>query len=143
MNRTSHFFALTISPPQRPERSSFLFVDDVCSIRKCLNKASSHYMLVPEFTLEDARLHYHGVVRVDDPIKWFKSVRKNLNKIGFVKTVPINGNKSHLGWLCYCYKNWHISKEALRIEAPVMYHRISRKKPLPVAKKRLTIYDYI
>lgn len=142
MNRTPIFYALTISPPQRPERSSFLFVDDICSIRKVLNKVSHHYMLVPEYTFEDARLHYHGVVRVDDPIKWFKSSRKALNKIGFIKTVPIQGKNAHLGWLCYCYKNWHLAKAVLGLEAPIFYHRVSRKKPLVVVKRK-TIYDYL
>jgi len=134
MNRTAQFLALTISPPQRSMTAKYLFRDDSILIQRLLNLVSQHYIVVPEFD-DTSRLHYHGVLRMDDWVKWHKSVCKRLGKeLGFIKIKPINNNKDHIGWLCYVYKHWHISKAVLKLEYPIMYGK-ARRKRAPIEKE--------
>jgi len=143
MNRTPNFYALTISPPQRKESTRFLFGSDACSINRALSRCSKHFMIVPEYTIEDARLHYHGVFRLDDPIKWYKSVYKKLSGIGFVKVKPLIGLKNHLSWLCYCYKDWHLARVVLDLKEPIIYHKCRCRTVRYVEIPRKTILDYM
>lgn len=145
------FWALTISPPMRTYRNArFIYEDDMFLIRSLLNRCSEHWTLVPEFS-KDSRLHYHGVVRIDDCVKWHKQTRQSLNKLGFVKLDPLLDNKNHVAWLCYIYKQYHITSLVLNLTEPPRYNRPKRRKHteveniivLPGGKKCKSIMDYI
>lgn len=131
MNRT---LAITISPPPRAESPQYLYDCDIGTIRRWLNKFSHHYLLYPEFTI-DSRLHYHGVVHVDDFTKFHKTKNTFSKKFGFVKVKPIGTTakyciKAHLGWLAYCKKQYG----ECFLKA-FYYKKLRRGKKLTLAEK--------
>lgn len=142
------FHALTISPPERLHYTSqrYLAGRDLKFIQFNLNRASKHYMIVPEFTPLTSRLHYHGVVRIDDIVKWHKSTMSRLKALGFVKLDPIKDNKNHIRWLCYILKEWHLTCKILRIKRPLMYTSVKLSSPIPpptqAEEVKKTLYDY-
>lgn len=141
---------MTISPPMRTYRNvKYILDEDVSQIRTLLNRCSQHWILVPEFS-KDTRLHYHGVIRIDDVVKWHKAVRHRLNNIGFVKLDPLKDNRNHVSWLCYIYKEWHITLKVLDLKEPLRYNIPKRCKKevenvilLSNGKKCKSILDYI
>ncbi len=103
------YYSITISAQYRTVHPDFLYNDDKLKLIKWLNRFSDHYIIVPEFS-DNGRLHYHGVFKMCDKIKYYKS-KYNIDKeIGFVKVEKINDFKSHLRWLTYIYKNYYIVK---------------------------------
>lgn len=106
--------ALTLSPPLRKGAPTYLFRKDVLETLSALLKCSSDFEIYPEFA-DNGRLHYHGVVLVNDYVKWYKSVLPRLNYSGFVciKT------KINDGWDTYIKKNWGVTKDVLDLIDPV------------------------
>lgn len=143
MNRTSRFFAITISPEFRLVRPNFLLNMDMFQISRALNKCSKHWCLVPEFD-KKSRLHYHGVIRIDDMVKWHRSVFFTLTKgTGFTCVKAMNTIKDHMGWLCYMYKDWHLTRAILNLEQPFMYSKSKRTRFTKVIEGKKTIFDYM
>lgn len=102
MNRT---LAITISPPPRNSSTEFLYNNDIYVIRRWLNKFSKHYLIYPEFDLS-SRLHYHGVVRVEDFTKLHKTRHSFSRTLGYVVTKPLKESRDNIAWLQYCKKNY-------------------------------------
>lgn len=127
----------------------YIMEEDMFLIRSLFNRCSEHWTLVPEFSKE-SRLHYHGVIRIDDCVKWHKESRHRLNKIGIVKLDPLKDNKNHVAWLCYIYKEWHITSKVFSLIEPPRYVRPKRKRKevdntivLSQGRKCKSILDYI
>lgn len=120
--------ALTISPKPRFGSALFHFYSDKDQIRKALNKCSDRYILYPEFDDGD-RLHYHGCVIIKDPIKWYKSVKRDLQAfVGYIKTKRIKTHKLHVGWLLYSSKDWGYNQQIF--EDPILPRTVRRRKML-------------
>jgi len=136
-----NFYALTISPPIRPQSNKHLYNSDKPFIQKQLNRCSNHYILYSEFDLT-GRLHYHGIILLNSISSW-GFVKKTIDKnLGFTCLKELRTFKDRLGWLLYCTKEYQeIMPE------PIMYHTFLRGR-----KKRLnesinqtgikTILDY-
>lgn len=116
-------FAITISPPYRFSDPHALYFNDLLKIRRWVNRFSDHYAIWPEFT-ENARLHYHGVIKLRDPIKFYKTKYKFDKLLGFVKIDKLKTFKDHLRWLFYCQKDYHLIRD--NIFKRIDYLRISR-----------------
>lgn len=134
------FFGITISPPPRPQLSpKFAYGDDKYRLERWLNSFSGHWILYPEFS-RDSRLHYHGVVRVDDKIKLHKTKFRICRQIGFVKLDYLKTKVDHLRWLIYCQKEY---VDTSRILTLFYRHRIKRRDPVYVdCRKNPSILDY-
>lgn len=132
-------FAITISPPLYRLDSLKLHKIYTYDITKILNRFSKHYMLYPEFT-HDARLHYHGIIRVDDKIKYYRTKHK-LDRIGFTKLDPFKTFKDKLRYLIYSLKNYCEIKELFD---PIIYKSLRRtKKSIIVQEKpKVNILQY-
>lgn len=144
MNGPPQFLALTISPPSCLLNAIYLHSELIYYIKRYLNKVSTHWIVYPEFD-KNSRLHYHGVLRLDDPIKWHRSVRTLLEKtIGFICIKPLLKPIDHIAWITYCRKEWPLTKKVLRINRPVIYSnlKLHKRKDLKSGNKRLTIIDY-
>ncbi len=100
---------ITISPPPYSGNNLFKFHTDLNYFRKVLRHTSKHFILVPEFDKMD-RLHYHGVIRIDDKIKWYKSSKRKLELCGHTKIKLLTSFEDHLGWLLYIHKDWDINR---------------------------------
>lgn len=100
----TNLYAITISPPYSPEHIKHLHCQYTYEIRRWCNKFSKHYMMYPEFD-DETRLHYHGVIRVEDWIKFHKTRLTFQRTVGFVKIKPLTTFRRHLGWLMYCQKH--------------------------------------
>ncbi len=97
-------YSITISPPPVTHRHLIRYKAHRKIFRKYIKKCSYHWMLIPEFDVNE-RLHYHGVIRIDKLQNWYKKVRPKLEQIGFISCKRINSFTNHLRWLCYCYKD--------------------------------------
>lgn len=117
------FFALTVSPPYRSKMSpKYLYSEDKYVLERWLNKFSRHWILYPEFS-KDSRLHYHGVVRVDDKIKLHKTRHQMVKKIGFIKLDKLATPRDHLRWVIYCQKEYADTRRLAEV-----FHRRKLKK---------------
>lgn len=135
-------YFITISPPYRAERPQSLYEQDRYIICKYLNQCSKYYCLYPEFS-KDSRLHYHGIIRLDDPIKWYKNKHVIDKVLGWTKLIEIKSFKEHIRSLIYSQKNWASTRYLL--EEPIIYRSLKRRKSIQVAEdiKKKTIYDYL
>lgn len=121
--------ALTISPPDRETRyakNTHIFTDDAQIINRLLRQCCSRWIIYPELDLS-GRLHYHGMIVFKDVVKYYKSVRYSLQKMGYVCIKPIKSFKDRLGWIIYMSKQWGYTKDILNIDRPIM-NMIKQKK---------------
>lgn len=135
-------YALTISPPSRPQAPRYLYNDDKPFIQKQLNRCSNRYIMYPEFSI-DGRLHYHGIIYLDTYSSWGYVKATITKNLGFSCIKPLKTFKDKLGWLLYCQK-----EERSTMPAPIMYHTFKKGRPrqkLPETQDRaqLTILDYM
>lgn len=133
------FFGITVSPPPSRMNPKFKYNDDKYYLERWMNSFSGHWILYPEFS-KDSRLHYHGVVRVDDKIKLHKTKYRTSKTIGFVKLDKLNSYQDHLRWLCYCQKEYADTSRLL-----TLFHRrrIHRREPKLIVSNKPNILDWI
>lgn len=125
-------YAITISPKYVDVDPKVLHSVYAQRIIKILNKVSRHYCLYPEFD-DNSRLHYHGVVKIHDIIKWHH-MKWRMDQVGFTKVSIFNTFKDHLTYLIYCQKQW--AQNAPTFKYPIMYRRARRLHPY---RKELTL----
>lgn len=119
----SNKYAITISPPRRPQSPRHLYKDDCPWIQKQLNRCASRYILYPEFDLS-GRLHYHGTIVLNSLSSW-GFVKSTIDKqLGYTCLKKIASFDDTLRWLLYCRKNF--DQHSL---TPIMYHTFPRGKP--------------
>lgn len=94
-------------------------------IRKALNPCTDHYLIYPELDKND-RLHYHGVVIIKDPIKWYRSCKRKLQDIGFCKFQKLKNITNQLQWQLYMSKDWGVNQHIF--DKPILPHRFKRNK---------------
>lgn len=102
----------------------------IAKIKRLFNLCSDHYIIYPEFSAQ-CRLHYHGLIRIKDKVKFIRSVYNAL-KVNVAKVIqfrPSRSFKLHLGWVTYYIrKEWLITKQVLRIEHPIIFRRATVKQ---------------
>lgn len=145
-------YFITISPPYRAMNPSILYQQDIYIIRQYLNRCSDHYILYPEFS-KQSRLHYHGIIRITDLIKWHKQKPMFDKVLGFSKIDLIKSHKEHLRSLVYSMKEWPATSSLLK--EPIIYksNKTLRKEKAfseldygtyeDNKAKQLTIFHYI
>lgn len=116
------YYSITVSPRWRPMNPTMLCEEDYNALNLLLNKCSKHYILFPEFTELTSRLHYHGVIRIDDRIK-FHHIKYKLDNIGITKIDKLKTPKDHISWLVYCMKDWAVNASQYK---PLIYKRRTR-----------------
>lgn len=102
-NGEGELYALTISPPENKYSIDFNYNSYQRIIVVELRKACKHFCIVPEFS-ETGRLHFHGIIRIDDEIKFYRRVNYILRNIGFVKLTKIKTFADHMRYMLYMYK---------------------------------------
>lgn len=73
-------------------------------------KYATWYWIIPEFNLRQ-RIHYHGVIKIIDPIKWGKSTYHKLYREGMLRLKPID---NMIKWTCYCMKELEQNTKLVR-----------------------------
>lgn len=107
-------FAITISPPPRRMSPKYAYNEDKYVLERWLNSFSRHWILYPEFSKE-SRLHYHGIVRMDDKIKFHKTKYRIDKTVGFVKVEELKKVIDHFRWLIYCQKEYADTSRLLKV----------------------------
>ncbi len=124
----ANWFAITISPPPYYGNQFYKNEEDQKYFKRILKRASNHYLILPEWDVSD-RLHYHGIIRVDNQYTWYKSSRSKFRNVGFVKLERITSFKRHLGWLMYMKKEWYINRRNVSLykyaKNPSLTHSLS------------------
>lgn len=105
-----NYFAFTKTyekdPHPKPHRQYEITIDD---IMKVLHRCSKDWWIIPELT-KSGRIHYHGWLRIDDKIKFYKQTYPFLKSDGFVKTVELETQKDMHDWMWYCTKDENTNK---------------------------------
>jgi len=145
--------ALTISPPTSYLTPSFNYNDEIIYIVKTIRRFSKHYIIYPELD-ESARLHYHGIIRIDDEIKYYKSGITNLRRLprhitnqnvvkqSYICVKPLKDIVNHIKWMYYIRKNWELTKEILKLKEPIYPKAKVKVKQKQFAIERKSIYSY-
>ncbi len=107
--KSKKYFAITISPPPYNGNEYFKEYEDRKSFKRYLKQCSKHYLFISEWDNND-RLHYHGIIRIDDKYKWYHSSKRKFKIIGFTKIKLIKNFTEHLRWLCYMKKDCWINE---------------------------------
>lgn len=84
-------------------------------VLKKLRLVSKEFTLYPEIGNGGSNIHFHGIIKLNDKVKWFKSVLPIFKRNGFVKIKPIKND----GWYEYIIKEWDIMKQILDLDTPV------------------------
>lgn len=138
--RHDRLYAITITLPPSHNRAIFDHNGWIRPIRRWLNMVSNHYCIYPELADLTGRLHYHGVILINDMIK-FKHIKTSIDKnIGWVKIDKLKTYGDHLRWLMYCMKEW--AGNSRMFKQPIMYARLRRAEPREIAPAKLEITDY-
>lgn len=138
------YYALTVSPPHRNRSPRYLYNSDSPYLIRQLNRCSDHYILYPEFD-DKGRLHYHGVVRINNKMSW-GFVKYNIDSaLGYTCLKPLETNIDHIRWLLYCRKEYDS-----KVLSPIMPKALKKGRPRMVIKqsdikpyKNRTIMDYL
>lgn len=135
MDYRKKLFSITISPRHRRGSDLFLYSGDKYIIRKLLNMCTDYYLIYPELDDSD-RLHYHGIILVKDPIKWYRSVKRRLGySMGFLKMSLLKTFQDRLKWMLYMKKDWSINEEVF--ESPILPLLSKRRRRSGARAKRL------
>lgn len=126
-------YAITVSPKYRAQfyRNYDLYKQDLHIIYNLLQTCSKHFRIVPEFafnedTLEH-RLHYHGIIRIDDFIAFTKkSIKKKLQQIGFIKLDKLKTFKDLLNYNIYMHKDLDTTRSINKHIIPMNYFKKTR-----------------
>lgn len=114
LKKVYNMYFITISPPHRKGSDKYNYRNDKHWIRHiCLRRCSKHFVIYPELS-EDDRLHYHGIVRIDDYKKWYKQTKYKLTALGYISVKRIKDFKMHLDCLLYCMKNYSKTQLAFK-----------------------------
>lgn len=106
--KNQNFYAITISPPPRPGCDIDLYKSDKYLLCKLIKRCSKHFSLWPEFSPYNDRLHYHGIIRIDDFIKWYRYSKPMIKRLGFIKIDKIKTFKDHLKFIIYSTKEYNL-----------------------------------
>lgn len=93
-------------------------------LRQWLKPICSYYELWPELH-QDGNVHIHGILFVKDKIKYYKTLKRHVEKVGFVTLKTI---EDYMKWYDYCIKD--------RVDMCKTFGFA-----LPIHKKRLENYD--
>ncbi len=139
------YYGITISCKSRDTAPDSLYLQDKGIIMRWLNRFSDHYVIVPEFA-DNGRLHYHGTVRINDMIKFYRSKYRIDRELGFVKVDRLNGFKNHLTWNIYIYKNYYKIRVVYELFIYKKLKKINKKDIILIEKlkkqNRVNIVDY-
>lgn len=77
-----------------------------------LLKRSTDFSIIPEFRISNNSIHYHGIISINDRIKWHKSTLPSLQSLGFICIKPLKQNGFD-GWVKYYHKEIDICNAIL------------------------------
>ncbi len=125
-----NFLAITISPKITNGSVFYKYDQDAHWLQRSLRRCSKHFTIWPEFDKND-RLHYHGIIRIDDKTKWYKSTRRKMQLMGFCKFDHLKDFTNYLTWLQYCKKDYYKNVDMfkyIKYKANIKQHRLPRER---------------
>lgn len=138
--KITNTYFITISPPPIPYSTRLAYISQKAHIRKYLNKCSNKYIIWPEVTEKDLRLHYHGIFHMASYQKWFNTTKHSLELIGFVKIKLIRTLAEHYRVQKYIRKDYYKVEGALPVFMPKKIRRVKRHV---TRKHGKNILDYL
>lgn len=132
------YYAVTISLAPYSGNVLFKYIKDKVYIRDTLKHVTKHYIFYPEFD-DNGRYHLHGIMRIDDMVKWYKRAKRQIEVMGFIKIEKLMTFKDHLQYLNYCKKNWHENSE-LFIAPIKSKNKPKKRKPKRTFRNRRIVH---
>lgn len=136
LDMSSNVCSITISPKYELSDPKFLFESYKESITKILNGFSKYYILYPEFgmkNLAQPRLHFHGIIKIHDMVKFYKTIHTLHKLVGFTKIDKIKDHNNHMKWLMYCQKEYAATHHIL----PVIIYKNRRRRKRSSPKEEI------
>lgn len=103
---------------------------------------STTFSLVAEFRAETGDIHYHGVIRIKDFIKWHRDTLPNLKRLGFICIKKIGGKSCKFmkksyeeiydGWVKYYTKEIDVARGLLGDYFPLVGEISFKKKDIKI-----------
>jgi len=120
--------AITISPPPRQgDYNDLHYINYMPVIWRWLRRCARRYIMYPEFSDIDCRLHYHGWAYIDDNIAYIKGLPR-IQQIGFVMLKPLKTHRDRLSWMVYCSKHQADLSAFTPPALPIMPKRLNNRK---------------
>lgn len=116
---------ITISPPDSVHRVKYIFNSHLPTLLKA-NNCSKYFIFYPEMDI-NGRLHYHGILKISDNVKYYKQFVPSLKHLGYVKIMSVKSFSDHIKILKYISKDWQYMRHVLGLEKPIMPHKEQRK----------------
>lgn len=103
---------------------------------------STEYKIVPEWRITNGSIHYHGIVRITDNIKWLKQTLPRIKSQGFVCIKPCT-DKPGIDdtWERYYTKDIDIAKGILPAYLSLPISSIPSKDVIKIEDKLSTNID--
>lgn len=119
-------YAITWSPPDNADSvmKRYKYLVDVFQYH--MSYCAQHYIMYPEFA--GTRLHFHGTLVFSDHIKFVRSIKHILSKIGYLCIKPLESLRDKIKWNCYCRKEWSDTQLILRLSKPILWCTTYRRR---------------
>lgn len=115
--KVTHTFAFTWAPDHNKHYKMFIDPNkQLCAHFEVIRVLGlcAYFQVYPEFHVS-GNLHYHGIVRVWDIVKWYKKVLPTFKYHGFVVCKP----NPNIGWEEYVRKNCSYTQAILKVLLPI------------------------
>lgn len=89
-----------------------------------LLERSTDFVIVPEWRITNGSIHYHGVVKIKDTIKWLKQTLPRIKSMGFILIKPCDDKEGiSEKWKQYYTKDIDIARGVLPpyLSLPISY----------------------
>lgn len=141
------YYAITINPKKTNYEcyvDEEVDMDDIISdyaffmykLMEVMKPCTDYHSIFPEISPK-GKLHFHGIVRITDMYKWFRTVVPLINDIGFNRVTKLDTPKEMITWSLYCRKDWHKNKEYFGYITPKKSKEFKK-----IIDETLNQYDY-
>lgn len=112
----------TLAPKHRHLDIKLQLAFMLFNLRKWLKPICSRYELWPEMH-QDGNVHIHGILYVKDKIKYYKTLKSHVEKVGFVTFKPVD---DYMKWLEYCRKDQKEMLLTFGFPLPISQYALSK-----------------
>lgn len=85
------------------------------TLNEAFKYSTDYYSIYPELS-KSGKLHYHGIIRITDMIKWYRKALPILSSLGLYSIQRIDSPIDLIRTSLYCRKDWYKNRETFLFE---------------------------